>query len=134
MDWATWVRSPTQPESFSSNLCIQTSPGAHLISCTMGGWEGGGSFTGCKASPGHGADHSSPSSAEVKIRWYTPPPPPPPSTYMVCSRTALPFPVITTRKHAVLFICLQETWKYASVITIFMIIEMTLQAIVRAIL
>jgi hypothetical protein len=40
---------------------VQTGPGAHLASCTMGT----GSFPGVKR-PGRGADHPPPSSAEVK--------------------------------------------------------------------
>jgi len=42
---------------------IQTGPGAHPASHTMGT----GSFLGVKQ-PGHGADHPSPSSVEVKER------------------------------------------------------------------
>jgi hypothetical protein len=48
---------------FSSNLCVQTSSGAHPASYTIGT---GGSFPGRKAPPGCGADHSPPSSAKVK--------------------------------------------------------------------
>jgi hypothetical protein len=44
---------------FSSSPCIQT----HLASCSMGT---GGPFPGGKARPGRDADHSPPSSAEVK--------------------------------------------------------------------
>jgi hypothetical protein len=40
---------------------VQTGPGAHPASCTMGT----GSFLGVKR-PGRGADHPPPSSAEVK--------------------------------------------------------------------
>jgi hypothetical protein len=40
---------------------VQTGPGAHPASCTMGTR----SFPGLKQ-PGHGADHPAPSSAEVK--------------------------------------------------------------------
>jgi hypothetical protein len=40
---------------------VQTGPGAHPASCTMGT----GSFPGVKR-PGRGADHPTPSSAEVK--------------------------------------------------------------------
>jgi hypothetical protein len=36
MDWMTGVRSLTEAEDFSSNLCIQTGSGAHPASCTMG--------------------------------------------------------------------------------------------------
>jgi hypothetical protein len=62
-DWTVGVRSPTEAEDFSSNLCVQTGSGAHPSSCTMGT---GGSFPGGKARPGRDADHSPPSSAEVK--------------------------------------------------------------------
>jgi hypothetical protein len=58
-DWTTGVRSPTA-EDFSSSLCVQSSSGAHPASCT------GGSFPGGKARPERDADHSPPSSAEVK--------------------------------------------------------------------
>jgi hypothetical protein len=60
-DWTAGVRSPT--EDFSSNLCVQTGSVAHPASCTVGT---GGSFPGGKARPGRDADHSTPSSAEVK--------------------------------------------------------------------
>jgi hypothetical protein len=62
-DWTAGVRSPTETEDFSSNLCVQTGSGAHLAYCTVGT---GGSFPGGKARPGRDADHSPPSSAEVK--------------------------------------------------------------------
>jgi hypothetical protein len=42
---------------------VQTGPGAHSASCTMGT----GSFPGVKR-PGHGVDHPPPSSAKVKER------------------------------------------------------------------
>jgi hypothetical protein len=61
-DQAIEVRSPAGAKYFSSSLCIQTGPGAHPASCTMGT---GGPFPGGKARPGRDADHSSPSSAEV---------------------------------------------------------------------
>jgi hypothetical protein len=54
---------PTEAEDFSSSLCIQTGSGAHLASCTMGTK---GHFPGGKVQPRHDADHSPPSSAEVK--------------------------------------------------------------------
>jgi hypothetical protein len=57
-DRAIWVRSPAGSKSFSSNLCVQTGSEAHPASCTMG--------TGGKARPGRDADHSPPSSAEIK--------------------------------------------------------------------
>jgi hypothetical protein len=50
-------------EDFSSNPCVQTGSGAHPASCTIGT---GGPFPGSKARPGRDADHSPPSSAEVK--------------------------------------------------------------------
>jgi hypothetical protein len=62
-DWTAGVRSPTEAEDFSSNLCVQTGSGAHPASCTVGT---GGSFPEGKARPGRDADHSPPSSAEVK--------------------------------------------------------------------
>ena len=40
---------------------VQTGPGVHPASCTMGT----GSFLGVKSGPGRDADHSPPSSAEV---------------------------------------------------------------------
>jgi hypothetical protein len=43
--------------------CVQTGSGAHPASCTIGT---GGPFPGGKARPGRDADHSPPSSAEVK--------------------------------------------------------------------
>jgi hypothetical protein len=57
------VRYPTEAEDFSSSLCVQTGSGIQPASCTMGT---GGSFPGGKAWPGRDADHSPPSSAEVK--------------------------------------------------------------------
>jgi hypothetical protein len=62
-DWTAGVRSPTEAEDFSSNLCVQTGSGAHPASYTVGS---GGSFAGGKARPGRDADHSPPSSAELK--------------------------------------------------------------------
>jgi hypothetical protein len=62
-DWAIEVRSPTGTKDFSSSPCVQTSSGAHPASYPMGT---GGSFPGGKARPGRDADHSLPSSAEVK--------------------------------------------------------------------
>jgi hypothetical protein len=71
--YSVWLRTgrpgfdpPTDAEDFSSNLCVQTGSGAHPASCTMGT---GGSFPGGKARPGRDADHSPPSSAEVKKEW-----------------------------------------------------------------
>jgi hypothetical protein len=62
-DRTAGFRSPTEAEDFSSNLCVQTGSGAHPASCTVGT---GGSLSGGKARPGRDADHSPPSSAEVK--------------------------------------------------------------------
>jgi hypothetical protein len=59
----TGVRSPTEAEDFSSSPCVQTGSGAHPASCPM---SNGGPFPGGKARPGRDADHSPPSSAEVK--------------------------------------------------------------------
>jgi hypothetical protein len=63
-DRAIGVRSPAGARDFSPNLCVQTGPGAHPASCTMG--TGGGAFPRGKAWPGRVADHSPPSSADVK--------------------------------------------------------------------
>jgi hypothetical protein len=57
-DRAIEVRSPTGAEDFSSSPCLQTGSGAYPASYPMG--------TGGKARPGRDADHSLPSSAEVK--------------------------------------------------------------------
>jgi hypothetical protein len=54
---------PTEAEDFSSSLCVQTGSGAHPASCTVGTR---GPFPAGKSQPGHDADHSPPSSAEVK--------------------------------------------------------------------
>jgi hypothetical protein len=57
------VRSSTEAEDFSSSLYVQTGSGAHPASYPMGT---GGPYPGGKARPGRDADHSPPSSAEVK--------------------------------------------------------------------
>jgi hypothetical protein len=62
-DRAIGVRSPPGAEDFSSSPCVQTGSEAHPASCPMGT---GGPFPGGKARPGRDADHSPPSSAEVK--------------------------------------------------------------------
>jgi hypothetical protein len=62
-DRAIEVRSQTGAEDFSSSLCIQTGSGAHPASYPMGT---GVLSPGGKARPGRDADHSPPSSAEVK--------------------------------------------------------------------
>jgi hypothetical protein len=54
-DRAIEVRSPTGAEDFSSSPCFQTGSGGT-----------GGSFPGGKVRPGRDADHSPPSSVEVK--------------------------------------------------------------------
>jgi hypothetical protein len=61
--WTIRVRSPTEAEDFSSSLCVKTGSGAHPVSYPMGT---GGPVPGGKARPGRDADHSPPSSAEVK--------------------------------------------------------------------
>jgi hypothetical protein len=63
-DRAIEVQSPAEEkEDFSSSLCVQTSSEAHPASYPMGT---GGPFSGAKARPGHDADRSPQSSAEVK--------------------------------------------------------------------
>jgi hypothetical protein len=62
-DWAAGIRSPTETQVFSSHLYVQTGSGAHPTPYTVGT---GGSFCGGKARQGRDADHSLPSSAEVK--------------------------------------------------------------------
>jgi hypothetical protein len=57
------VRSPTEAKDFCSSLCVQTVSGAHLTPFRM---RTGGPFPGAKARLEHDADHSTPSSAEVK--------------------------------------------------------------------
>jgi hypothetical protein len=52
-----------ETEHFASNPCVQTGSGAHPASCTMCTV---GSFLGGKERPRRDADHSPPSSAEVK--------------------------------------------------------------------
>jgi hypothetical protein len=54
---AIGVRFPAGANDFSSSLCVQTGPGAHPASCSMGT---GGLFPGGKARPGRDADHSPP--------------------------------------------------------------------------
>jgi hypothetical protein len=61
--WTIGVRSPIGAEDFSSSPCVQTGSGAHPASYPVGT---GGPFPGGKARPGRDADHSPPSSAEVK--------------------------------------------------------------------
>jgi hypothetical protein len=54
---------PGRGEGFSCNLCVQTSSKAHPASYPM---SSGGTSPGCKARPGRDANHSLPSSADVK--------------------------------------------------------------------
>jgi hypothetical protein len=56
-DWTAGVQSPAQANDFSSSLCVQTSSEAFYSPLLP---------KGGKARPGRDADHSSPSSAEVK--------------------------------------------------------------------
>jgi hypothetical protein len=58
-DRAIEVRPPTGAEDFSSSPCVQTGSGAYPMGTR-------GSFPRGKARPGRDADHSPPSSAEVK--------------------------------------------------------------------
>jgi hypothetical protein len=57
-DYGLGVRTPTGTVDISSSPCVQTGSEAHPASYPMG--------TGGKARPGCDADHSLPSSAEVK--------------------------------------------------------------------
>jgi hypothetical protein len=63
IDLEIGVLSPVEAEDFSSSLCVQTGSEAQPASYPVGT---GGPFTGGKAQLGHDADHSLPSSAEVK--------------------------------------------------------------------
>jgi hypothetical protein len=54
---------PDRGGEFSFSPCVQTGSGAYPASYPMGT---GGPFPGGKAQPGRDADHSPPSSAEVK--------------------------------------------------------------------
>jgi hypothetical protein len=66
--WST-VRVPAGAGNFSLHHRFQTGSGAHAASYPMGAR---GSYPGSKR-PGHEADHSPPSSAEVEHAWsYTP--------------------------------------------------------------
>jgi hypothetical protein len=62
-DWTSGDRSPTEAEDFFSRLCVHAGSGAHPVSCKI---STGGPFPGGKARPGRDADHSPPSSAEIK--------------------------------------------------------------------
>jgi hypothetical protein len=54
---------PRQRQSIFPLACVHTGSESHPASCTMGT---GGPFPEATARPGRGADHSPPSSAEVK--------------------------------------------------------------------
>jgi hypothetical protein len=56
------VRFPAGEKDSSSSLCVQTGSEAHKASCTMGT----GVLSRGKARPERDADHSPPSSANVK--------------------------------------------------------------------
>jgi hypothetical protein len=60
------MSDPQQGQRIFPLASVQTGSGAHPASCTMGT---GGPFSGGKARPGHDADHSPPSSAEVVNEW-----------------------------------------------------------------
>jgi hypothetical protein len=62
-DRAIGVRSPAGAQDISYSLFVQTGSGVHPASCAM---DTGGPFPRAKARPGHDADHSTPSSAEVE--------------------------------------------------------------------
>jgi hypothetical protein len=62
-DQANEVRSPAEAKGFFLYPLSETGSGAHPASCTMGT---GGPFPDAKARPGHDADLSHPSSAEVE--------------------------------------------------------------------
>jgi hypothetical protein len=62
-DWTTGIRSLAEEKDLSSGLRVQTSSEAHSASYPMGT---GGPFSGGIERPGRKAEHSSPSSAEVK--------------------------------------------------------------------
>jgi hypothetical protein len=57
---------PDRGRGFPSSPCIETGSEAHPVSYPMGT---GGPFPGGKARPGRDADHSPPSSAEVKYEY-----------------------------------------------------------------
>jgi hypothetical protein len=62
-NWVIGGRSPAEAKNFFSSLCVQTGSEAHPASYSMGT---GGSFPEGEVQPGCDADHSLPSSAEVK--------------------------------------------------------------------
>jgi len=57
----SWHRETVLIITTTASLPLQTGPGAHQASCTMGT----GSFPGGKVRPGRAADHSPPYSAAV---------------------------------------------------------------------
>ena len=59
----SWTVRRSNPVGARFSAPVQTGPGAHPASCTMGT----GSFSRVKR-PGHGVDQPSPSSAEIKER------------------------------------------------------------------
>jgi hypothetical protein len=63
--WTTGVRLPAGAGDFSLNYCVQTGSDAHPASYPMGT----GVFSPGIKRPGHEADHSPPSSAEIKNEW-----------------------------------------------------------------
>jgi hypothetical protein len=83
--WTVRGSNPSRGARFFAH--VQTGPGAHPASCTMGT----GSFPGVKR-PGRGADHPPPSSAEVKKEHsYTSIPP---LGLRVCYGVLLPSPFL----------------------------------------
>jgi hypothetical protein len=68
------VRSPAEAKEFSSSLYVQTGSGVHTASYTVD-TGGGVPFSRAKVRLGCDANHSPPSSAEVRMsRSYTSPP------------------------------------------------------------
>jgi hypothetical protein len=62
-DWTSGIRSAAETNYCSLSLCAQTSYEAHPASYKMGT---GGPFTEGQARPERDADHSPPSSAEIR--------------------------------------------------------------------
>jgi hypothetical protein len=73
--WMIGVRSPAEAKDFSPSPCVQTGSEVHPASYPMGTERG-------KARPGRDADHSPPSSAEVKLVGAIPPLPLVPPWYI----------------------------------------------------
>jgi hypothetical protein len=71
-EWTTGFRSPAEAKNFSSSFCVQTSSEAHPASYPM---STEGPCSEGKARPRRDADHSPPSSAEVKNEELYPSPP-----------------------------------------------------------